>query len=229
MPGDKTETDEPTNDAAIEDFLRRRGRYRNVGQYVVYRPEMCILTATDAESLSYWRGQLRHFLAAAQLHREQLEPEYQVNLREWVSPAVWRAISRNLLYGRDRTNRRDEVNHAAVEDFLRCRGRYEDQGEYEVSDTDSENEAAAASAGPSSEPHLMQVCSAGSIDSELSSSPLQVQRGSMQVQPAESDDSEDSSMPPLVSASATSSDEDETSSYVSTEDNDETKGDVLYF
>ena len=150
------------------------------------------------------------------MHQEHVEPDYVVTLRDWVNQDVWEAISHTLLYPGDRTSPGQTPNHAAVERYLRCEGRYEDQAEYEVSeDTDSDSDEREATAtrttsGPRGYPsHFMnnQPCEEHEHITEQQRAALTT--GIMQhmdVETDTNDDDEDSSMPPLVSVSG---DEDE--------------------
>ena len=218
LPRDRISADEGPNDATVEDFLRRRGRYQDDRHLHVFRPTLTRLTSTDIVTICEWREELFRFLASAAAYQAHIEPGYVVNLREWINADVWRTISQELLYSGDRTKPNQTPNHGAVEDILCCRGRYRDQAEYVVSSSESETErevtATRITHGPLNP--LIPVHVPYDLSHEQSTRPTAPMEDELEVgmnasvvdlvhraefETDESDDEEDSSMPPLVSAS----------------------------
>ena len=96
----------------------------NMATVVMERPTTSMLSASDRGSLRTWRRHFRMFQGSALRYREGFDQNYEVNIREWVEPQVWRAISEEFLLEDDLSPNDGHTNNAAVEDFLLQQGQY---------------------------------------------------------------------------------------------------------
>ena len=87
------------------------------------RPKLDILDSCGEQALGRWRAQLPFFNAQVRRYQTYTNPYYRVQLSDWVTDDVWWEISQDHLLPEDRTTGAD-MNDAAVEDFLRQRGKY---------------------------------------------------------------------------------------------------------
>ena len=103
-------------------------------------------------------------------------------------------------YPGDRKNPDDPPNHVVVEDYLRCRGRYEDQADYEVSESGSESdpEVAAAASTPARRRFPAQYC--------FPCYPILCQQLTYAIE-GESGDSEGNAVSPPTNTSTTTTDQ----------------------
>ena len=87
------------------------------------KPKLEMLESCGEQALGRWRAQLPFFDAQVRRYQKFTNPYYRAQLSDWVDDDVWWEISQDRLKPEDRTVGA-EMNDAAVEDFLRQRGKY---------------------------------------------------------------------------------------------------------
>ena len=93
---------------------------------VLERPILPTLSTCTSTAVYEWRRQLAEFQTRLVNYRARSQNhEYGHDLRSWVTPEVWLYISQRLLLPEDRITADEGANDDAVEDFLRQRGRYQ--------------------------------------------------------------------------------------------------------
>ena len=87
------------------------------------KPSMKTLDTCGEQALGRWRSQLPFFDAQVERYKLSVNPYYRPHLIDWVDDDVWWEISQDYLLQEDRTTGA-RMNDAAVEGFLRQRGKY---------------------------------------------------------------------------------------------------------
>ena len=81
-------------------------------------PSMRVLASTEPGDIARWQNELQTLMADANAYRRRYDPNYQVNIRQWVRTDVWTHIASNLLPQRYRSTEGAPADGAAVEAFL---------------------------------------------------------------------------------------------------------------
>lgn len=84
----------------------------------MHQPSMRILRTAKPDDIAKWRQDLQVLIADARIYRRRYDPNHQVNIRQWVQPAIWEHISEHLVAPENRTTEGTPPNDAAVQTYL---------------------------------------------------------------------------------------------------------------
>ena len=84
----------------------------------MHQPSMRILDTVKPEDIAKWRQDLQVLIADARIYRRRYDLNHQVNIQQWVQPAIWAYISEHLVAPEQRTTEGAPPNNAAVQAYL---------------------------------------------------------------------------------------------------------------
>ena len=94
----------------IISFRRRRMQ--------INEPTMRVLNTARADDITRWQIELQDYIDDANEYRRRYDPNYQIDLQQWVQPAIWIYISEHVIPLHQRTMEGAPPNDSAVRRYL---------------------------------------------------------------------------------------------------------------